>query len=133
MAALYLYTSLPTTAAAATGVGALAVGTLIDSTGTYDFPEVPLDVSTRYFAVLPAPASVFDGLGDLYPGGVDLFDRPPADNQLDEGFGDFDIGFRATFLTEGNAVPAPPSGWLALAALGALVATRRGRVPALHR
>lgn len=131
-AALYLYASLPTTAAAASGVGALAVGSLIDDAGTYDFPEVPLDVSTRYFAVLPAPASVFDGLGDLYPGGVDLFDRPPADNQLDEGFGEFDLGFRAVFLSAGNPVPAPPSGWLVLAALGALAASRHRPAPALR-
>ena len=99
---LSIYTALPTTATAATGIDSLAVGTHIGG-GTYTFSGVALDVNTKYFAVLPAPAAIFDGAGNTYTGGTDIFDIG-ANGQLDEGGGVFDIGFRATFTVPNTSL-----------------------------
>ena len=116
---LYIYGTLPTTADASTGAGSLAVGTHLGG-GVYQFSGVALDVNTKYFAVLPGSTGIFDNSGDLYSGGIDIFDRPPPDGQLDEGFGDFDIGFQATFDT-----PVPPTAALLLLGLAGLRFSRR--------
>jgi hypothetical protein len=118
---LYIYAILPTTVSAATGIGSLGTGTYMGG-GVYDFNDLVLDVDTEYYAVLPSSAGIFNGSGNPYAGGVDIFDRSPIDGQLDLGFGDFDIGFSARF----NQVPTPGTLALALAGL-ALVAGIRKR------
>ena len=125
-ASLYIYAALPSLADAALGTGSLAAGTYLGG-GLYDFANTPLDAATKYFAVLPGPAAIFDGDGDLYAGGIDLFDRSPEDGQLDEGFGPFDTGFSASFS---SAVPTPGTAVLVLAAMAGLALTRRRRVQA---
>ena len=96
LARLFIYTTLPSTADAATGTGSLAIGTHTGG-GTYTFGAgVSLDANTKYFAVLPSAGNIMDGGGNTYGGGVDIFDIG-ANGQLDEGFGTFDIGFRAAF------------------------------------
>jgi MYXO-CTERM domain-containing protein len=117
---LYIYAALPTTANAATGVGSLGTGTYMGG-GIYDFANLMLDAATEYYAVLPASALVFDGDGNPYAGGIDIFDRDPVDGQLDLGFGNFDIGFSASF----NTVSTPGSLALALVGLAMLAGLRR--------
>ncbi len=94
---LYIYTSPPTPDEALTGAGSMATGTHIGY-GIYQFDNVTLDYRTKYYAVLPQPANIHDGPGDLYEGGVDLFPRLDMDPvRVAEGYGYYDIGFRATF------------------------------------
>jgi hypothetical protein len=90
---LYLYSSPPSATDAATGAGSLATGTLV-SGGEYAFSRVAVDYTTKYYAVLPGSASIFDNSGNTYTGGVDMF---PQGGTVAEGGGDFDIGFNATF------------------------------------
>ena len=123
---LYIYSALPLTANAATGVGSLATGTH-QGGGVYDFANVALDAATTYFAVLPGSVQIYDGLGNPYSGGVDLFDRDPVDGQLDIGFGDYDIAFSASFT---SAVPTPGTAPLVLLALAGLAYSRRQRTGA---
>lgn len=94
---LYIFDAPPTPADAASGAGSRATGVHVGN-GYYQFAGVPLDFHTRYYAVLPEPAPIFDGGGDPYPGGVDMFirtDQSPV--VIGEGYGTFDIGFDATF------------------------------------
>ena len=94
---LYIFDAPPTPADAASGNGSRATGTHIGG-GVYSFSNTVLDYNTKYYAVLPGPAVIFDGPGDPYPGGVDLFIRSDLSPEvIGEGGGFFDIGFDATF------------------------------------
>jgi hypothetical protein len=94
---LYIFDVPPTPADAASGNGSRATGTHIGG-GVYSFSNTVLDYNTKYYAVLPGPAVIFDGPGDPYPGGVDMFIREDFDPVvIGEGGGFFDIGFDATF------------------------------------
>lgn len=94
---LYIFDAPPTPAAAASGAGSRASGVHIGG-GTYSFPSVALDFNTKYYAVLPEPANIFDGGGDPYPGGVDMFIRSDLNPVvIGEGYGTFDTGFSAEF------------------------------------
>jgi hypothetical protein len=101
---LSIFDHAPTSADAASGSGSLGIGTYVGA-GEYDFANpVILAFTSKYFAVLPTSASIFDGAGDPYSGGIDLFPRS-AGGVVEEGFGDFDIGFTANL----RAVPEPAS------------------------
>lgn len=94
---LYIFDAPPTPEAAASGAGSRATGVHIGG-GTYAFDGVTLDFHTRYYAVLPQAAAIFDGGGDPYPGGVDMFIRADLDPVvIGEGYGTFDLGFSADF------------------------------------
>ncbi|MBY0113504.1 MAG: hypothetical protein K2Y21_11820 [Phycisphaerales bacterium] len=95
--ALYIFDSPPTPANAATGAGSRATGTHIGG-GIYAFTNTVLDFNTKYYAVLPGAASIYDGGGDPYPGGVDMFIRSDLNPVvIGEGYGTFDLGFEAAF------------------------------------
>src|SRR5262249_41776102 len=97
---LYIYGFEPSEAQVSNGgQGSLGAGTHIGG-GVYTFDNLEIPFSTRSFAVLPESRSIFDGSGNPYAGGVDLF---PQGGVVREGFGDFDAGFTATFTT----VPEP--------------------------
>lgn len=94
---LYIYASPPTPVEAAAGTGSIATGAHIGD-GVYTFDSVALDFHTKYYAVLPQAAAIFDGPGDFYTGGVDLFPRLDMNPvRVAEGYGDFDIQFSAKF------------------------------------
>lgn len=94
---IFIFDAPPTPANAATGAGARATGTHVGA-GVYTFQNTTLDFHTKYYAVLPGPAVIFDGPGDPYPGGVDMFIRNDLNPVvIGEGGGWFDIGFVATF------------------------------------
>ncbi len=93
---LYLYDHFPAPSDAATGAGSFATGTHI-ADGVYVFPNVTLNYNTRYYAILPGPANLHDGPGDVYPGGVDMFYRDDLGGVIGEGYGDYDVGFNAAF------------------------------------
>lgn len=94
---LRIFDAPPTPEQAADGTGSRATGMHIGD-GFYKFDGVPLDFHTKYYAVLPEPAAIFDGGDDPYPGGVDMFIRTDLDPVvIGEGYGTFDIGFDATF------------------------------------
>lgn len=118
---LYIYAVLPTAADASIGVGSLATGVDVGG-GNYAFSSVALDVNTKYFAILPGSANIFDGAGDPYAGGIDIFPDPLNIAQLGEGGGFFDIGFSATFH-----VPLPATGALLLIGLAGMMVRNRKR------
>ncbi|MFO0859926.1 MAG: hypothetical protein U0570_05165 [Phycisphaerales bacterium] len=94
---LRIFDAPPTPAAAASGAGSRATGVHVGD-GFYKFDGVALDYHTKYYAVLPEAANIFDGGGDPYPGGVDMFIRADLNPVvIGEGYGTFDIGFDATF------------------------------------
>ena len=97
---LYIYDSPPTIAQVNnSGQGSLGVGNN-QGAGVYSFNNLPLDANTKYYAVLPTSASIFDGSGNPYPGGVDMFPMPAGSpTTVSEGNGNFDAGFTATFQT----------------------------------
>src|SRR5690242_5284158 len=101
--ALYIYSYAPTiTQVNNNGQGSLGVGTYLGG-GVYTFHDLPLSFSSKYFAILPESVSIFDGSGNPYPGGVDLF---PWNGRVQEGNGNYDIGFHAEFSTR---APEPSS------------------------
>ena len=100
---LYIYGFEPSEAQVSNGgQGSLGVGTNIGG-GVYAFDNLELPFGTKSFAVLPESRSIFDGSGNPYAGGVDLF---PQGGVVREGNGDFDAGFTATFTA---TVPEPGS------------------------
>lgn len=110
---LYIYAFEPTVAQVdGGGLGSLGVGVHVGG-GVYAFDNLEIPFNTKSFAVLPESRSIFDGAGNPYPGGVDLF---PQGGIIAEGFGDFDAGFTATFVS--TTVPEPTT--LALFVTGAL-------------
>jgi hypothetical protein len=114
---LYIYAFEPTVAEAAVGTGSLATGSYAGG-GVYDFSTpVNLTFTTKYFAVLPTSASIFDGDAVNYPGGIDLYPQNGIVQEGALGQGVFDIGFAATF----NVVPEPSTGALAFTSLLTLV------------
>ena len=125
---LYIYGSAPTVGNASTGAGSIGVGTYAGG-DVYNFTTpVTLTSDVKYYAVLPTSTNIFDGSGNPYSGGVDLFPNPAAPtnplSSVGEGGGAFDIGFNATFV----ATPLPTSaigGAVLLAGLGFFSAKRR--------
>lgn len=113
--ALYIYPSAPTiTQVNDNGQGSLGVGTYTGR-GVYAFHNLQLSFSSKYFAILPQSVSVFDGSGNPYPGGVDLF---PWNGRVQEGNGNYDIGFHAEF----PARASEPSSFVLLCLAGLTVA-----------
>jgi hypothetical protein len=95
--ALYIFDAPPIPEAAAAGTGARATGTHRGG-GVYEFTNTVLDFNTKYYAVLPGAPVIYDGGGDPYPGGVDMFIRTDLNPVvIGEGYGTFDLGFEATF------------------------------------
>ncbi len=101
---LYIYQTAPTLSALATGAGALGVGTLLNgSNGLYQFEGlgVPLDSTTKYFAVFPSLVRFGASVTNGYARGSALTDVRVADGRILEGLGGIDVGvdlaFRATF------------------------------------
>jgi PEP-CTERM motif-containing protein len=93
-AVLYIYGFEPSqTEVHNGGQGSLGAGTHIGD-GVYAFANVEVPFNTKSFAVLPNQRSIFDGSGNLYAGGVDLF---PQGGGVREGNGNFDAGFTASF------------------------------------
>jgi hypothetical protein len=100
---LYIYGFAPTLAQVDNnGEGRLGVGSYAGG-GAYAFQNLKLAFSSKYFAILPEPVSIFDGSGNRYTGGVDVFFW---NGRVQEGNGQFDIGFHAEFTT---ANPEPSS------------------------
>lgn len=94
---LHIFDAPPTPENAASGNGSRATGTHIGG-GVYAFTSTVLDFNTKYYAVLPGAANIYDGGGDPYPGGVDMFIRTDLNPVvIGEGFGTFDLGFEAAF------------------------------------
>jgi hypothetical protein len=92
-----IFDAPPTPEDAASGNGSRATGTHIGG-GVYAFVNAVLDFNTKYYAVLPGAANIYDGGGDPYPGGVDMFIRTDLNPVvIGEGYGSFDLGFEATF------------------------------------
>jgi len=122
--ALHIFAFEPTLAAAGTGAGSLGTGTYLGG-GVYGFGAgLALDFVTKYFAVLPFSAGIFDGSGNPYAGGVDMFPMPlAAPTNVTEGFGDFDAGFNATF----EVVPEPSTLVLVTVGAGMLIGIARRR------
>jgi len=118
---LYVYSALPTLANSATGVGALGTG-VYQGGGLFSFlMPLELNAATKYFAVLPASYNIFDGAGNTYTGGGDLFN---GESSVVEG--GFDIGFRAQFSA--TTVPEPSTYAMMLVGIAAVgLASRRRR------
>jgi hypothetical protein len=110
---LYIYAFEPTEAqVSGGGLGSLGAGTHVGG-GVYSFSNLEIPFAAKSYAVLPESRSIFDGSGNPYTGGVDMF---PQGGVVREGFGDFDAGFTATFADQ--VVPEPAS--LTLFGVGAL-------------
>lgn len=109
---LYIYDFVPTEAQVSNnGEGNLGVGTHLAG-GEYKFNNLEIPFNAKSYAILPESHNIFDGSGNLYTGGIDIF---PRAGLVQEGFGDFDAGFNATFSI---AVPEPST--LSLLTLGLL-------------
>jgi hypothetical protein len=108
---LYIYASLPSVTDADSGTGSLATGSYAGN-GVYDFATpVSLSFASTYGAWLPEARSIYDGSGNKYTGGTDLY----VSSGVIHDTGAFDIGFTATFV-----VPEPPELLLFAGALVAL-------------
>ncbi len=118
---LYIYGFAPSQAQVDNGgQGSLGTGTHIGD-GVYAFANVKVPFNTKSFAVLLEQRSIFDGSGNLYAGGVDLF---PQGGDIREGNGNFDAGFTASFAP----APAPEPSALMLFGNGVLGLIGRGWV-----
>jgi hypothetical protein len=114
-AVLYIYEFEPSQAQVSNGgQGSLGAGTSIGG-GAYAFANLEIPFNTKSFAVLPEQQSIFDGSGNPYAGGVDLF---PQGGVVREGYGDFDAGFTATFTPEPNTLMLFGMGVLGLLGRG---------------
>lgn len=126
---LYIYPFAPTIAQVKNdGDGSLGVGSYTGG-GAYAFNNLKLAFSSKYFAILPAPVSIFDGAGNRYAGGVDLF---AWNGRVQEGNGQYDIGFHAQYTTQ---TPEPSSLILSLLAgltLAGLRFVQRAQFALLH-
>jgi hypothetical protein len=78
----------------------------------YQFNNLEIPFNAKSYAILPESRSIFDGSGNPYTGGIDIF---PRAGLVQEGLGDFDAGLNATFSIE---VPEPSI--LSLLTLGLL-------------
>jgi len=68
--ALYIYTSAPSVPDASAGTSSLVTGSYVEN-GAYDFTTaVSPSFNTKYFAVLPVSADIYDGSGSTYAGGL---------------------------------------------------------------
>lgn len=107
------------------GEGSLGTGTHIGG-GVYAFNNLEIPFSRKSYAVLPDQRSIFDGPGDPYGGGVDLF---PQGRGIWEGNGNFDASFTAVFAPA--AVPEPTTLMLVGTGILGLIGRRwvRGNRP----
>lgn len=90
---LHLFTTPPTAADASSGNGAIATGNHVGG-GVYEFDNAAIPFNAKTFAVLSAGATISDGSGNPYAGGVDMFNQGGT---ISEGNGSFDIGFNVDF------------------------------------
>jgi hypothetical protein len=120
-AVLYIYGFEPSQAQVYNGgQGSLGAGTHIAG-GVYAFANVEVPFNTKSLAVLPEQRSIFDGSGNRYAGGIDLF---PQGGGVREGNGNFDAGFTASFAS----APVPEPNALMLFGTGVLGLLARGWV-----
>jgi hypothetical protein len=121
---LYIYSSAPSVSNASSGTGSLATGSYAGN-GVYDFTTpVSLLFNSKYFAVLPTSENIFDGSGNTYTGGIDLFPQSGIVAEGGGGAGVFDIGFNADFTVPAS-VPEPSGLLLFGSALSLFLLTYR--------